>query len=125
IFYSMNLRQEWKSVAATVCGAFLVLNLIVSVYPLVQSNQDNVMSEAGRRAKFIARQLAERNGPLLANGTDSRAELGSIEREEGVSAYIVDMESRILAPGIRSNQYLVSGGEAAFALKMSKRFKAG
>ena len=124
-FYGMNLKQEWKSIGAIIFGGFLVLNLLISVYPLIDSNEKMVMTEAGRRARFMARQLAERNGQALAEGGESRAEIGTVDREEGVSAYIVDLDNRIIAPGVRSNQYLVSGPEASFAIKMSKRFKAG
>jgi PAS domain-containing protein len=125
-FYALNLKHEWRMIGIGAFAAFALANLVVTVYPLMEQNRANVVKETGRRASFMARQIAERNGPLMAARAESKAEVGSIEMAEGVRlAVLTDLDSRIIAPATRLNQYLTSGVEATFAVKAKDAFRAG
>jgi PAS domain-containing protein len=125
-FYTLNLKHEWKIICIAAMAAFAVGNLVVSVYPLIEQNRAALVKEMGRRASFMARQIAERNTPALAARAETRTDVGSIETAEGVRvALLTDLESRILAPASKLNQYLTSGGEAALAVRAKRLFLEG
>lgn len=126
IFYSLNLKHEWRILCIAAMAVFSVGNLIVSVYPLIDQNRSALVREMGKRASFMAKQIAERNGPALAARAETKTEIGSIEMAEGVRvALLTDLDNRIIAPATKLNQYLTSGGEAALAIKAKKVFLEG
>ena len=125
IFYNLNLKHEWKMIGVGIVGAFIVANLVVTVYPLMESNRQSVVKEVGRRAHFMAKQLVEQNSPALAAHAETKTEIGSLEREDGVRvAVLTDLDNRIIAPQSRLNQYMTSGGEAAAGIRAAKLFRA-
>jgi hypothetical protein len=87
IFYSLNLKHEWRVIAVVAFGVFAVGNLVVSVYPLLEQNRTALIHEMGRRAQLMARQIAERNGPALAARAETKTEVGSFESAEGVRVW--------------------------------------
>lgn len=125
-FYGLNVKYEWKLICVWLFAFLLLLNLSVSVYPLLEANRLTVLKEAGRRAKLMARQIAEMNGPYLASSAETKTTVGSMDQEGGVRlALLIDLENRILAPPARMNNYLASGDEATFAVKMAKVYRQG
>src|SRR5262249_27499611 len=84
IFYSLNLKHEWRMICLAAMAAFAVGNLVVSVYPLLEQNRKDLVREIGRRATFMAKQIAERNSPAMAARAETKTEVGSIESAEGV-----------------------------------------
>ncbi|OFZ79156.1 MAG: hypothetical protein A2583_00495 [Bdellovibrionales bacterium RIFOXYD1_FULL_53_11] len=125
-FYGFTMKQEWKIVCATLFGAFVVGNLFLTVSPLVSSNREMLVKEVGRRALFMAREIVERNAAAIAAGAETKTDIGSIEREEGVRlAVLADMDGRIIAPAQRMNQYFTGGPEAAVAIKARDLFRKG
>jgi hypothetical protein len=125
-FYTLNLKHEWRIICLCAMAAFTVGNLILSVYPLIEQNRTALINEMGKRASFMAKQIAERNSGALAARAETKTEIGSIDSAEGVRvALLTDLDSRILAPGTKLNQYLTSGAEAALAIKAKKLFQEG
>ena len=126
IFYGMALKNEWRMIGVGLFAAFVIGTVIVSVYPLLQSNRVTVIKETGRRAQFMAKQIVEKNSAFIAARAETKTEIGSIEREEGVRvAVLTDLDNRILAPPGKLNQYLASGGEAALAVRARDLFRQG
>ncbi|MEO5969477.1 MAG: FHA domain-containing protein [Bdellovibrionia bacterium] len=126
IFYSLNLKYEWRAIAVGMFLMFSFLNLTVSVYPLLESSHQAIIKETGRRALFMARQIADQNAPFLANRMETKSEIGIIENADGVrTAMLVDLDNRIIAPSAKLNQYLASGAEAAVAIKARDSFRSG
>ncbi len=125
-FYQLNFKTEWRFLVGAIFGIFVLLNLFVSVYPLVQSNQDAILREVGKRARAMAKQIAERNTQALSAQMETKTEIGSVGYGEGVRmSLLVDLENRILAPGSKFNQYLTSGVEAVEAVKARELFRSG
>ncbi|MFZ9596145.1 MAG: FHA domain-containing protein [Bdellovibrionia bacterium] len=126
VFYGINVNYEWRAIGVMMLVVFALLNLTVSVYPLLESNRVSLTREIGRRASFMAKQIAETNAPFLANRMETKSEIGIIETAEGVrSAVLIDLDSRIIAPSSRLNQYLAGGVEGAAAVNARDRFRAG
>ncbi|MGZ3708517.1 MAG: hypothetical protein ACXWPM_06840, partial [Bdellovibrionota bacterium] len=126
IFYGLNLKNEWRILAMSMFGVLLIGNVVISVYPLLESNRMTVIKETGRRATYMARDIADRNAPFLAQRAETRTEIGSPENAEGVRvAVLTDMDNRIIAPSAKLNSYLTSGPEASLAVRARDQFRNG
>ena len=126
IFYDMNFKNEWRVIGVGLLGVFVLLNLLISVSPVLDSTRATAIREVGKRARFMARQIVEKNTAALAVQAETKVEIGGIEHEEGVRvALLTDIDSRILAPASKANQHFLLGGEAKFAAKMAKQFREG
>ena len=118
IFYSLNLKHEWRMISLGMFVLFAIGNLFITVYPLTESNRQSLVKETGRRARFMAKQIVDQNSGFIAARMETKAELGGIESAEGVRvAVLIDLDSRIIAPAAKLNQYLTSGVEANIAVQ--------
>jgi hypothetical protein len=125
-FYGLGMKNEWRLVCAGVFAAFCVANMFISIAPLLESSRKSIVRESGRRATFMARQLAEINAPLIASHAENRVDMGAVENADGVRiATITDLENRVIAPVAKQNQYLTSGSEALIATKARDLFRSG
>ena len=126
IFYSLNLKHEWKILCVGIFSVFTVVNLVSAIYPLLQSNQTSLIREIGSKARFMAKQIAEQNVGFLAARAETKTDLGIVENAPGVkAAFLVDLDNRILAPGAKLNQYLANGTEAVIATRGRDAFRNG
>lgn len=126
IFYNLNLKNEWNVICVGLFGVFILGNLVISVYPLIESGRATVVKETARRARFMARQIADQNAPYLAARAETKTEIGMAENAEGVRvAILIDLDNRIIAPGVKLNQYFTSGPEALYAVKSREAFLSG
>jgi len=126
IFYGLSLKQEWKTITIALFSGFILANLIISVFPLMKSNRTTVVKETGKRAAFMAKQIAERNSAALAVNAETKTDIGSVDREEGVRvAVLTDLDNRIIAPGTKMGQYLTTSGEGNLAVKARQLFQKG
>ncbi|MCM2323546.1 MAG: FHA domain-containing protein [Oligoflexia bacterium] len=125
-FYGLNLKSEWRMIAAGLFSVAILASVVFSVYPLLETSRGMVVREVGRRAKFMARQLAEINAPFVASRAESRVELGMVEGADGVRmAVVADLDGRIIAPASRLNHYLVTGSAAALSKRAAAAFRNG
>lgn len=114
--YNLNEKQEWRSLLSALFFVFTIGCAALSVYPVIDRVMEKLDFEAKERALLIARQMVDRNSGFIYEKLDSKVEVSYAEREKGVlSAYILDMEGRVLAPARKLNQYLVEADEAAFS----------
>jgi len=126
VFYSLNLKYEWRLMVLGLLAALTLGNLFISVYPLIESGRLMVAKEASSRARFMARQIAEQNVQFVAAGASAKTEIGLAEDAEGVKlALLVDLDNRVLAPATKAGQFLTNGEEARFAVKMKELFNSG
>ncbi len=125
-FYHLNFKYDWKYICLGVFAAICLGNIAISIYPLIDLNSKSIVKEMGIRARFIAKQLIEKNIQNLNNKTEASTDIGAIDREEGVRlAVLLDMDSRIIAPSYKANQYLTSGEEARFAVEARSKYQLG
>ncbi len=125
-FYDLNFRQEWKSVCFGLFGVFVIANLFLTISPLLDASRRSAVKEVERRAAWMARQIVERNAGFLVARTETRTDIGTLEREEGVRvAVLIDLDNRILAPSGKYNQYLAAGAEARLAVLARNAFLKG
>ncbi len=125
-FYEFILKNEWRTVMGGVLGVFVLGCVLLAVTPVISEMRQTAQRELGRRAQLIARQIVERNTPALVGRSETRTDIGSLDREEGVRlAVLIDLDSRILAPANRYNQTLTLGDEAKFATRARDQFRKG
>lgn len=132
-FYGLNLKTQWRVICAVIFGGFVLINLLVSVQPLLDGNNQVIMRESMKRASFMAKIIAEKNTLTLARGDETHTEIGlpghSDVRDtsaDGVLlAALTDLDLRILAPAQRINQYLISGQESKWAKKAARLYREG
>lgn len=123
--YNLNEKYEWRVLMAGMFVVFTVLSAVLSVNPVLERVQEKLENEAAGRAYILARQMVDRNSSFIFNHMESKLDVKFIEQEPGVlSAYLIDMEGRVLAPGRMLNQYLTDTNEAAFAAKARAEFHA-
>jgi PAS domain-containing protein len=74
----------------------------------------------------MAREIAERNAPLIAAGTEGKTEIGLAEHAENVDiALLMDMDQRILAPALKAGQFMLKGPEAVKVNMAIQAFRGG
>ncbi len=125
-FYGLNIKYDWRWLGVGLFTGFLFLNLFFSVSPLLEANQQSVLIESGRRAQYMARQVAELNTAKFAAASQSGLTMAGTGEEFGVQVSVIaDLQNRILAPADKLNQYLKSGTEARLAVAAANLFKEG
>ena len=125
-FYGLVMKNEYRSIVAVLFAALVLVAVVGSVMPMTDLAEKSIQREAMIRAKVLAREVADRYAPAIANHAESQIDLSFLESEESVKmAVIVDPNLQIIAPQSRLNQMLGGGREAAFAMFMSKEFKEG
>lgn len=125
-FFSFNERFEWRVVVASLFGLYLVINLFISISPLMTEQEKAIEREVSLRAKVMARDIAERNTGFIASKNESKLELGTFEKAWGVRvAVIIDLENKILAPAAKAGRYFELGSEATTAVRARKLFIEG
>lgn len=125
-FYNINLKHEWSAIVVGLVAAFIIGTIFITVNPLLETNHASIVKESGRRARFMAMEIAGRNAAYLAARTETRTDIGEIGHADGVRvAVLVDLDNRIIAPPSKLNQYLSMGREAVLAVEAAKKFRAG
>jgi len=125
-FYGMMMKSEYRSVVAILIAAVVGVAVVGSTMPMSDLAEKSVQREGMIRARVLAREVADRFLPAIANHTESQIDLSQLENEESVKLVaITNTNLQIIAPQSRLNQLLAGGREAAFAIMMAKRFKDG
>jgi hypothetical protein len=114
--YNLNEKHEWRTMMGAMFVVLVVASAVLAVYPVVDRVNEKLENEAAGRAFLLARQMVDRNTQYIFERMESKVDVGYIEKEPGVlSAYITDMDGRIIAPARKMNQNLTEANEAAFS----------
>lgn len=125
-FYSINFKNEWRIVTAALFGVFVLVSLVISVYPLIEANNRTIRIETARRAQLMARQLVDLNSAAMRAKAETKTTIGNLGREPGtVAVLLTDLDSRVIAPANQSNQYLAGGPVASKVVASANLFKQG
>jgi pSer/pThr/pTyr-binding forkhead associated (FHA) protein len=125
-FYNLNKKYEWKSIFISLIFFLILINAVLSVGPLLELNNNFVIQETGRRALFMAKQIANQNTYFISSKNETKTDVSFLENESGVRiAMILDFNNRIIAPANQLNQYFTNGEEAVFLMKVKEDFKNG
>jgi len=122
--YTLNEKHQWNMIVKGLIGLVVVFTAAVSTFPLLDKVQDILLLEGRNRAQALARLMADRNTMAIFEKTETKMDISFAERESGiVSAYLVDMDNRIMAPSKRMNQSLSDGQEGRFSNQARRWFE--
>lgn len=121
--YNLNETHQWNSMIAGMFVALIIGAACLSVYPVIDRVDGKLGEEAAGRALLLARQMVDRNAPFIYDRVESKIDVSYIEREPGVvSAYIVDMDGRVMAPARKIGQNVTEASEGLVAGRARKWF---
>lgn len=131
--YNFNFQNEWKWIGAGMFGLFMLANLLISVQPLMDAGEHSVVKESLRRAQLMSKLIADANQAPLAANAENRTDINPIIEgttndvgNRGVRlAALVRLDSRIIAPSTRANQYLTAGTEGLKLVRARKAYQNG
>ena len=125
-FYGLLMKNELRVIFAVLLALLVAASVVGSVMPMLDLAEKSVQRETMIRAKIIAKEVADRFLPAIANHAESQIDLSVLENEESVKMIaITNTDLQIIAPQARLNQLLAGGSEAKFAMLMAKEFKDG
>lgn len=121
--YNLNETYEWRALTIGMIAILTAAASLLSAYPILERVSDKLTNEAAGRALLLARQMVDRNAPFIFEHQETKVDVQYVERERGVlSAYVIDMDGRILAPGRKLNQNISEPDEGAFANSARNQF---
>lgn len=126
-FYGALLKQEWRWIVALLLGALVIANVVLTVWPVVESGQKAVVRETAKRAVLIAREIANRSAPLFASQGDGGLRLQDSVLTQGSDvrlALVTNMDLIVVAPSDKVDS-VVSSSEGSVAARAIKAFRAG
>lgn len=125
IFYGWMTKTEWRFIALLMISGLIVANLVLGFTPVMRANHESIIFEAKKRATLIAREITEKNAQFIAQGAESKTEIGSIANDDGVKlAVLLDMKGAILAPSNQAGKQVL-GEEGNVAVSAAKLFANG
>jgi len=105
VFYDFHTRHDWATILVSMFVIFVVMNLGFTVYPVLEKSREEVLREAEARAIYIANQIANLNRNYIAENKEAYLSVEFAEADLNVKeAVIINLESRIMAPGTRLNE---------------------
>lgn len=122
--YNLNEKHEWRVMMAGMFAVVVCFAAIASVYPVMDRADEKLTNEAAGRALVLARQMVDRNSGFIFERQESKLDITYVEKEPGVmSAWIIDMDQRVLAPGRLLNQSVAGNNEGVFAASAVKTLR--
>ena len=126
IFYGMLMKNEYKGIVAVLFLVLITIAVFGAAMPIQEIAEKSIRSEALLRAKVLAREVADRAAPAIAQHMESQIDLSVLENEESVKVIaITNTNNQIIAPQSRLNQILAGGVEARFAMNSGNLYKVG
>jgi len=96
---------DFKFVLMGFVGLYVLMVTVLAVIPLNQITGESIQIESGRRAKTVARALANANEKIIRSGDHANLSTEMVLREEGIDdVYIVGKDGHIVAPPERLGQ---------------------
>ena len=104
--YKLAEYFEFKWVLMGFMALFIAVTTSLSVVPLMRILRSSIEAESQSHALTIARFIAKTNQPTLLKGTEAAVTVDFALNLRGVeTAYIVNMEGRVLAPPFMAGNY--------------------
>lgn len=125
-FYGTLLKTEFRALVGALLFGVVLVGVVGSIMPMQDLAEKSIRQEGLVRAKLIAREVADRFLPAIANHAESQIDLSQLESEESVRLVaITNTNMQIIAPQSKINQMLANGPEAVFANLAAKQFREG
>lgn len=105
--YSFNEEYEWKWMVAFVLVLFIVVNIALTIFPILRDNRQILLFELAKRGVHYTEDIARLNARALERKDIDKLDTAFLDNEDGVTSYeLFDMEGRIVRPTSKLNQYI-------------------
>jgi hypothetical protein len=101
IFYSFNEQYEWSGIVGFLIFIFIVVNISLTILPVLSDSRRLLLREVGFRAKQYAAEVDRLNNAFLRDKNLDQIYTGFLEGSdaEGVQSYkLFDVQGRIYRP---------------------------
>lgn len=121
IVYGFNEQYEWRVLSAILFFVFIVINIFLTIAPVLVESQNLLVYEIAMRGKQYAEEVGRLNSAALNRRDLDRIDTSFLESAEGVQSYeLFDLEGRIVRPQGKLNTYI----NDSFSVDASKFFKS-
>ncbi len=105
--YSFNEEYEWRGMVAVVIGIFIVVNISLTIFPILRDSRQILLFELAKRGVHYTEDIARLNARALERKDIDKLDTAFLDNEDGVTSYeLYDMEGRIVRPIGKLNQYI-------------------
>lgn len=122
LVYSFNEQYEWAALVGFLLFFFIVINISLTILPVLNDNRKLLQREVSYRAKQYAAEVDRLNNVFLRDKNLDQVYTGFLEGEdaEGVESYkLFDMEGRVYRPVAQLNTIV----NDSFSVDALKHFK--
>lgn len=122
IIYSFNEQYEWAALVGFLLFIFIVINISLTIVPVLTDSRNLLLREVRARAKQYAAEVDRLNNVYLRDKNLDQVYTGFLEGEdaEGVQSYkLFDMEGRVYRPVAELNTVV----NDPFSVEALKYFK--
>jgi len=123
IFYSFNQQYEWSGIVGFLTFVFIVVNISLTILPVLSDSRRLLLREVGFRAKQYAAEVDRLNDNFLRDKNLDQIYTGFLEGSdaEGVQSYkLFDTQGRIYRPVSELNTIV----NDAFSVESIKYFNS-
>ncbi len=106
ILYSFNEQYEWSQLLAILTGLFIVINIALTIFPVLRTGKNILVYEIALRGMHYADEVARINNVALQRRDLDQINTSFLDKEDGVLSYeLFDLEGRIVRPVNLLNSY--------------------
>ncbi len=106
--HGINEEYEWKVLLAILLFVFVVVNVTLTIFPVLETTKSLLLVEVAKRGKHIADEMTRTNGDALRRGDISKLKTSFLDdKNNGVVSYdLFDPDGRIYRPDTRRNSFI-------------------
>ena len=121
VLYSFNEQYEWSALIGFLLFIFIVINISLTIVPVLTESRRLLLREVGLRAKQYAAEVDRLNNVFLRDKNLDQIYTGFLEEDsEGVQSYkLFDFEGRVYRPVSELNTIV----NDAFSVEALNHFK--
>ncbi len=106
IIYGFNEQYEWSQLVAILLGLFIIINIALTIFPVLRTNKNILVYEIALRGKHYADEVARINNVALQRRNLEQINTNFLDKEDGVVSYeLFDLEGRVVRPLNQLNSY--------------------
>lgn len=107
IIHGINQEYEWRVLLAIVLALFVVINVSLTIVPILQDSKKILLYEIKKRGAHYADEISRMNASALEKKRINQINTEFLESEDGVESYeLFDLDGRIVRPMSKLNEYI-------------------
>lgn len=121
VIHGINQEYEWRVLFGIMTTVFVLLNVTLTILPILQDSKKILLHEVARRGGQYADEISRTNFRALEQGKLDQVNTAFLEKDESIDSYeLFDLEGRIVMPISKRNEY-ISDPYSVSVLNWSKK----